>query len=108
MKDREVSQLEASSSSGLCCNNDNLQETSSDQTSKCKGINLDQLVKARNLGILKLSPGDEVEGELIYYQRRLLCNASTRKRISGLYSNLNSMFLFLFIWVYECTLCGLI
>lgn len=78
MRDREVSQLEASSSSGLCCNDENLQETSS----KCKGINHDQLVNARNLGILKLSPGDEVEGELIYYQRRLLCNASTRKCIS--------------------------
>lgn len=96
MRDREVSQLEASSSSGLCCNNENLQETSS----KCKGINLDQLVNARNLGILKLSPGDEVEGELIYYQRRLLCNASTRKRISGLYSNLNNMcFVFIFMGV---------
>lgn len=82
LRDREVSQLEASSSSGLCCSNDNLQAKSSDQISRCESVNLDQLVKARNLGILKLSPGDEVEGELIYYQQRLLCNAATRKRIS--------------------------
>ncbi|XP_057785158.1 uncharacterized protein LOC131002701 isoform X2 [Salvia miltiorrhiza] len=81
LRDREVSKLKASSSSGLCCNND-LQATSSDQTSRCEDENLDQLVKARNLGILKISPGDEVEGALIYYQQRLLCNAAMRKQIS--------------------------
>ncbi|KAL2467526.1 PHD finger family protein [Forsythia ovata] len=80
--EREVSQLEASSSSGLCCNNHDLQSTSGDQTIKCDGVNLDQLVKARNVGLLKLSPEDEVEGELIYYQHRLLCNAVARKHFS--------------------------
>ncbi|KAI3460615.1 hypothetical protein Pfo_017278 [Paulownia fortunei] len=79
---REVSHLEASSSAGLCCNNHNLQGTSGDWISICKGVDLDQLVKARNLGMLKLSPADEVEGELIYYQQRLLCSAVARKRIS--------------------------
>lgn len=88
LRDREDSQLRASSSSGLCCNDDNLQASSSDWTSRSEGVNLDKLVKAKNLGILKLSPGDEVEGELIYYQQRLHCNAASRKRISGLYSNL--------------------
>ncbi|KAK6132389.1 hypothetical protein DH2020_033880 [Rehmannia glutinosa] len=65
LRDREASQLEASSSSGLCCSNDNMQQISGDRTSRCSGLNLDQLVKARNMGILKLSPADEVEGELI-------------------------------------------
>ncbi|KAL3845575.1 hypothetical protein ACJIZ3_002978 [Penstemon smallii] len=78
---RKDSQLEASSSSGLCCNNYNLQATSGDWISSCKGVN-DQLVKARNVGVLELSPVDEVEGELIYYQHRILCNAVERKRIS--------------------------
>ncbi|KAH6763750.1 hypothetical protein C2S51_014999 [Perilla frutescens var. frutescens] len=82
LRDREVSQLEASSSSGFCCNNDNVQAMSSDRNSRCEDVNLDQLAKAGNLGILKLSPGDEVEGELIYYQQRLLCNAAMRKCIS--------------------------
>ncbi|KAL8482041.1 hypothetical protein ACS0TY_028261 [Phlomoides rotata] len=82
LRDREASQLEASSSSGLCCNNQNLQATSSDQTSRCNGVDLDELVEARNMGILKLSPADEVEGELIYYQHSLLQNAVVRKRIS--------------------------
>ncbi|CAA3029739.1 histone-lysine n-methyltransferase atx1 [Olea europaea subsp. europaea] len=80
--EREVPQLEASSSSGLCCNNHNLHSTCGDQPIKCDGVNLDQLVKARNVGLLKLSPEDEVEGELIYHQHGLLCNAVARKHFS--------------------------
>lgn len=83
--EREVPQLEASSSSGLCCNNHNLHSTCGDQPIKCDGVNLDQLVKARNVGLLKLSPEDEVEGELIYHQHGLLCNAVARKHFSGQY-----------------------
>ncbi|KAL0360154.1 UNVERIFIED_CONTAM: hypothetical protein Sradi_3699900 [Sesamum radiatum] len=81
-KDQEASQLEASSSSGLCCSNNSAQATSDGWTFGCNGVNLDQLVKATNLDMLKLSPADDVEGELIYYQTRLLCNAAARKRIS--------------------------
>ncbi|KAL3638770.1 hypothetical protein CASFOL_016677 [Castilleja foliolosa] len=80
MRDQEASQLEASSSSGHCCNNGNL--TSGDRTSRCGGVDIGQLVEPRNMGLLKLSPADEVEGELLYYQQRLLCNAVTRKHIS--------------------------
>ncbi|XP_009417636.2 uncharacterized protein LOC103998002 isoform X2 [Musa acuminata AAA Group] len=36
--------------------------------------NLDQLSKAKRMGILGLSPEDEVEGEIIYLQARLLDN----------------------------------
>ncbi|KAL1533687.1 hypothetical protein AAHA92_33540 [Salvia divinorum] len=82
LRDREVPQMKVSSSSGLGCNIDNLPATSSIQTSSCEALYIDQMAQARNLGILELSPGDEVEGELIYYQQRLLCNATMRKRIS--------------------------
>lgn len=103
LRDGEASQLEASSSSGLCCNNQNLQATSSDQTSRCNGVNLDELAEARNMGILKLSPADEVEGELIYYQQSLLQNAVLRKRISGLYSVFFvSLLIFGFIHLCDC------
>lgn len=105
MRDGEVSQMKVSSSSGLGCNIDNLPATSSDQTSICEGLNIDQLSKARNLGILKLSPGDEVEGALLYYQQQLLCNATMRKRISGLYSkpvSISSVFLFLWHFSAHC------
>ncbi|KAL6515595.1 hypothetical protein OROHE_018629 [Orobanche hederae] len=80
--EREASQLEASSSSGLCCNNGNLQLTSGNRTSRCSEVNLNQLVEARQNGILKLSPADEVEGELLYYQHQLISNTVARKRIS--------------------------
>ncbi|KAG8378328.1 hypothetical protein BUALT_Bualt08G0126000 [Buddleja alternifolia] len=80
LRDRENSQLEASSSSGLCCNNQDMEATPGENQDN--GANLDQLVKAKNLDMLKLSPTDEVEGELVYYQQRLLQNAVTRKHIS--------------------------
>ncbi|KAG2254956.1 hypothetical protein Bca52824_085092 [Brassica carinata] len=41
-----------------------------------------QLAKARKLGILDLSPKDEVEGELLYYQLQLLGTAVSRKQLS--------------------------
>lgn len=94
---RGALQLEASSSSGLCCNNLSLHATTGDRASRCNGVNLDQLVRERNPGMLKLSPADEVEGEFIYYQQRLLCNAITRKRISGLYSYLIAFFTYCFV-----------
>ncbi|ANM58694.1 PHD finger family protein [Arabidopsis thaliana] len=41
-----------------------------------------QLSKARKLGILDLSPEDELEGELLYYQLQLLGTAVSRKQLS--------------------------
>ena len=46
-------------------------------------VNLEQLAKAKKQGILKLSPVDEVEGEIIYFQNRLLGNAVARKHFTG-------------------------
>ncbi|KAM7514976.1 hypothetical protein LguiA_004559 [Lonicera macranthoides] len=68
-RDGEVSTLVASSSSGICCD---------DQSQN----SAEQLVKAKNMGIFELSPVDEVEGELIFYQHRLLSNAVARKSSS--------------------------
>ncbi|XP_073136412.1 uncharacterized protein [Henckelia pumila] len=79
--DREVSQFEASSSSGHCCHNHSLRATSGGGLSEFDREILDQLIKARNLNMLKLSPEDEVEGELIYSQQSLLSNAVTKKRL---------------------------
>lgn len=46
--------------------------------------NLEQLTKARTMGIMELSPKDDLEGEIIYFQHRLLSNAIERKRSTGL------------------------
>ncbi|OWM88465.1 hypothetical protein CDL15_Pgr003877 [Punica granatum] len=46
------------------------------------GANIDQLAEARKMGLLELSPDDEVEGEIFYFQYRLLHNVRSRKPIS--------------------------
>ncbi|KAK3015715.1 hypothetical protein RJ639_005663 [Escallonia herrerae] len=78
-RNREVSPLKASSNPGIYCQNQN--SSSSDLISNF-GVNVEQLVKARNRGVLDMSPVDEMEGELIFQQHRLLRNAVARKRFS--------------------------
>ncbi|XP_076916098.1 uncharacterized protein LOC143575683 [Bidens hawaiensis] len=41
-----------------------------------------ELGKSNRMSIINMSPIDEVEGELVYYQHKLLCNAAARKRIN--------------------------
>ena len=54
----------------------------------CKAdvLHSEQLVKAREIGVLELAPEDEVEGEIIYFQNRLLSNAASRKSFTGPYT----------------------
>ncbi|KAK0576925.1 hypothetical protein LWI29_025450 [Acer saccharum] len=78
--DREISRLEASSNASICCNHQSRHLKCSDMICKTDGVNLEQLVKARKLGVLELSPVDEVEGEIIYFQQKLLSNAIARKQ----------------------------
>lgn len=57
------------------------------------GVDSDQLVKAKKRGVLNMSPADDVEGEIIYLQNKLLDIAVSRKRQTGLfpyYLNFNS------------------
>jgi hypothetical protein len=69
-RDGEASSVAEPSSSGVCCDG--------------KSQNLaEQLTKAKDMGLLKLSPVDDVEGELIFYQNKLLYNALSRKCFSG-------------------------
>ncbi|RDY04519.1 hypothetical protein CR513_11762 [Mucuna pruriens] len=48
--------------------------------SKPDEINMEKLVRARKMGLLQFSPQDELEGELVYFQYRLLQNAVAKKR----------------------------
>ncbi|KAI3686861.1 hypothetical protein L1987_80550 [Smallanthus sonchifolius] len=41
-----------------------------------------ELGKTKQMNIINMSPIDEVEGELVYYQHQLLCNAVARKHLS--------------------------
>lgn len=80
--DQEFSSLEASSSSGIC--DQRIERLDSCDISEFDGGKLEQLAKARNMGVLEMNPEDEVEGEIIFHQHRLLCNLVGRKSISGL------------------------
>ncbi|TKY74324.1 Jade-1 protein [Spatholobus suberectus] len=48
--------------------------------SKPDEVNMEQLARARKMGLLEFSPQDELEGELVYFQYRLLQNAVAKKR----------------------------
>ncbi|KAL2339843.1 hypothetical protein Fmac_007783 [Flemingia macrophylla] len=48
--------------------------------SKPDEVNMEQLVRARKMGLLEFPPQDELEGELVYFQYRLLQNAVAKKR----------------------------
>lgn len=47
-------------------------------------MNMHDLHNAKQDGILDLCPENEVEGEIIFYQQRLLDNAVVQKRHAGL------------------------
>ncbi|KAM2067504.1 hypothetical protein ACFX1T_043836 [Malus domestica] len=78
----EISRLEASSHASVCCNHQNKHPKCCDIIFKSDEMKLEQLVKARKMGVLEICPGDEMEGELIYYQHRLLNNAIARKHFT--------------------------
>ncbi|KAM0971666.1 hypothetical protein FF1_019575 [Malus domestica] len=80
--DGVISRMEASSHASVCCNHQNKHPKCCDMICKSDEMNLEQLVKAQEMGVLEMSPEDEVEGELIYYQHRLLNNAIARKHFT--------------------------
>lgn len=77
--------MEASSHASVCCNHQNIHPKCHDTNCKSDEMGLEQLAKAHELGVLEMSPEDEVEGELIYYQHRLQNNISVRKHYTGMW-----------------------
>ncbi|XWS15072.1 hypothetical protein CRYUN_Cryun35bG0062800 [Craigia yunnanensis] len=82
----DLSRLVASSNASVCCSHQSKHFKCNEKS--CTSDDFEQLVKARKSGALKFSPEDEVEGEIIYYQHRLLHNAVARNRFTD---NLVSM-----------------
>ncbi|XP_057987013.1 uncharacterized protein LOC110647110 isoform X2 [Hevea brasiliensis] len=74
----ETCSLEASCNASVCCDHQNMHSMCNDLY-KSVEVNPDQLVKDEKVGVFELSPADEVEGEIIYFQHRLLDNAVARK-----------------------------
>ncbi|KAK7311584.1 hypothetical protein RJT34_09826 [Clitoria ternatea] len=63
-----------------CSSSQNQNLTCSDISKPDEG-NQEQLLSARNIGLSEFSPDDELEGEIIYFQYRLLQNAVAKKRL---------------------------
>ncbi|XP_008776606.1 uncharacterized protein LOC103696693 isoform X2 [Phoenix dactylifera] len=66
---------EATSFACPCYNQQSLSSTRTNMNHTSDVAILDELSKAKTMGILELSPEDEVEGEILYLQARLLDNA---------------------------------
>ncbi|KAG7980878.1 hypothetical protein I3843_05G205300 [Carya illinoinensis] len=81
-RESELSRLEASSNASVCCNHQNQDSKCNNMICKSDGLHLDQLITAMKMGVLDSSPEDEVEGEIIYFQHRLLGNAVARKQFT--------------------------
>ncbi|KAE8679801.1 PHD finger family protein, putative isoform 2 [Hibiscus syriacus] len=73
---RDLSCLVASSNASVCCSHQ-IDHSKCNEKS-CQSDDLVLSVKAGKLGAIKFSPEDEVEGEIIYYQHRLLGSAVAR------------------------------
>ncbi|OVA04768.1 zinc finger protein [Macleaya cordata] len=62
------------------CDNLDGNPTCIDTDHSSDGIGLKKLDKARKMGVMELSPEDEVEGQLIYFQNKLLDHTIASKR----------------------------
>ncbi|KAJ8762890.1 hypothetical protein K2173_023019 [Erythroxylum novogranatense] len=78
----EISRLEASYDATFCCNHHGKHSKCYDMVSVCGGVDSELQAKAKNLEISEFSPADEVEGEIFYFQHKLLGNAVKRKHLT--------------------------
>lgn len=73
---------ESTFDANVCCNK--LSPKGSDIFKNVSDVIATEPVRAAKMGILEMSPNDEVEGEILYFQSRLLRNADVKKQFSGL------------------------
>ncbi|CAI0446121.1 unnamed protein product [Linum tenue] len=82
-KEVEISGLEASANVNGFCNHKSKYAECNDNVYDPNGGSSEQLLKDAKLRVLPLSPADEVEGEIIYFQHKLLSTAAQRKNMTG-------------------------
>lgn len=87
-----ISCFEILNKATVCCNDQNEPSRCNEMIPKKSSEDMHQLVKAKKMRVPELSPEDEVEGELVYFQHRLLGNAVHRKRFTGLYVEIYGIF----------------
>ncbi|KAJ7965630.1 putative Phd finger protein [Quillaja saponaria] len=81
-REEGASCFEKCSKASVSCSNETQYSNCNDVIPNSDQVNMEQLVMAKKMGVLESSPEDEVEGEIIYFQHRLLCNAFSRKQFS--------------------------
>ncbi|XP_058089627.1 uncharacterized protein LOC131236460 isoform X2 [Magnolia sinica] len=79
-REKGMPSTEATRPACICHNLQPWNSTYTDISCTSDATRGEQLVKARKTGILQLSPEDEVEGEILYFQNRLLDNAVASKQ----------------------------
>lgn len=77
--EHKFSSTEQPSNVGVCCKDKN-DPVSLAENEKSNGVNLLDTHNAKQMGNLEVCPESEVEGEIIFYQQRLLDNAVVQKR----------------------------
>lgn len=82
---------QASSNAGGCCDHQHQHLDCNDVSCNSGGFSPKQQVNKKIGRIIKLAPEDEIEGEIIFYQHRLLANAVSRKRFTGILIVISSL-----------------
>ncbi|XP_011655203.1 uncharacterized protein LOC101212864 isoform X2 [Cucumis sativus] len=75
----EISCCQESSNAGSCYDRQHQHLDCNNVSCNSGGFSPKQQVNKKIDGIIKMSPEDEIEGEIIFYQHRLLANAVSRK-----------------------------
>ncbi|XP_058097210.1 uncharacterized protein LOC131242526 isoform X3 [Magnolia sinica] len=78
-KEKGMFSMKATCPASICCIHPPWNSTCTDLKCTSDAARREQSLKARTMGILELSPEDEVEGEIVYFQSRLLDNAVANK-----------------------------
>jgi len=68
------------------CSNSQNQNLTCSEISKSDAVKKEQLVRSKEMELSELSPQDELEGELVYFQYRLLQNVVAKRRHIGVSS----------------------
>ncbi|XP_043712200.1 uncharacterized protein LOC122660988 isoform X2 [Telopea speciosissima] len=77
---KSISSIEAYGPVNVCCNRLHQPSVCISKNPASDSLKLEQLIKASSMGIMEYSPEDEVEGELIYFQNKLVDLAVSSKR----------------------------
>lgn len=98
----EISCCQESSNAGSCYDRQHQHLDCNNVSCNSGGFSPKQQVNKKIDGIIKMSPEDEIEGEIIFYQHRLLANAVSRKWFTGILIVLSNFILYVGFFTHCC------